>query len=42
MEHFRRAFENPEFHAKLGYYPPSAVASPHLFRKIAVADICVA
>jgi hypothetical protein len=33
VEHFRRAFENPEFHAKLGHYPPSAVALPHLFRK---------
>lgn len=42
VAHFRDAFGNPEFQAKLGQYPPSAVASPHLFRKVAVADICVA
>jgi len=40
--HFRQAFTNPEFQSKLAGYPPSAVASPHLFRKIAVPDICVA
>jgi heme-degrading monooxygenase HmoA len=40
--HFRQAFTNPEFQSKRARYPPSAVASPHLFRKIAVPDICVA
>jgi heme-degrading monooxygenase HmoA len=39
--HFRQAFGNPEFQSKLAEYPPSAVASPHLFRKIAVEGICV-
>ncbi|MGY3692715.1 heme-degrading monooxygenase HmoA [Bradyrhizobium sp. USDA 3240] len=39
---FRAAFANPEFRAKLAAYPTSAVASPHLFQKVAVADICVA
>ncbi|UGA41838.1 antibiotic biosynthesis monooxygenase [Bradyrhizobium quebecense] len=39
---FRSAFANPEFRAKLAAYPASAVASPHLFQKVAVADICVA
>jgi heme-degrading monooxygenase HmoA len=38
---FKRAFSNPEFQAKLGDYPPSAAASPHLFRKLAVSGICV-
>ncbi len=33
---------NPEFRAKLSAYPASAVASPHLFQKVAVPDICVA
>jgi heme-degrading monooxygenase HmoA len=42
VEHFRRAFHNPEFHAKLHAYPPSTVASPHLFQKVAVPGICVA
>ena len=39
---FRAAFLNPEFQAKLSAYPSSAVASPHLFQKVAVPDICVA
>ena len=29
---FRAAFSHPEFRAKLSAYPPSAVASPHLFQ----------
>jgi heme-degrading monooxygenase HmoA len=41
-EHFRQAFMNPDFQNKLGLYPPSAVASPHLFRKVEVPGICVA
>jgi heme-degrading monooxygenase HmoA len=40
--HFRAAFEHPEFRASLAAYPSSAVASPHLFQKVAVPDICVA
>lgn len=40
--HFRAAFNHPEFVAKLPAYPSSAVASPHLFQKVAVAGICVA
>jgi heme-degrading monooxygenase HmoA len=39
---FRAAFSDPEFRAKLSLYPSSAVASPHLFQKVAVLDICVA
>ena len=39
---FRAAFSQPEFRAKLSAYPSSAVASPHLFQKVAVPDICVA
>ena len=39
---FRAAFAHPEFRAKLGAYPPSAVASPHLFQRVAVSGICVA
>jgi heme-degrading monooxygenase HmoA len=39
---FRAAFTDPEFRAKLSHYPPSAVASPHLFQKVAVPGICVA
>jgi heme-degrading monooxygenase HmoA len=39
---FRAAFAHPEFRAKLAAYPSSAVASPHLFQKVAVPGICVA
>jgi len=41
-KHFKQAFQNPEFQNQLGHYPSSAVASPHLFRKVAVPGICVA
>src|SRR5205823_7214157 len=39
---FRAAFTHPDFRAKLSAYPSSAVASPHLFQKVAVSGICVA
>ena len=39
---FRAAFTHPEFRAKLLAYPSSAVASPHLFQKVAVPGVCVA
>lgn len=42
VEQFRRAFTQPEFRQTLGRYPSSAVASPHLFRKVAVPNVCVA
>jgi heme-degrading monooxygenase HmoA len=42
VAHFRQAFTAPEFRAQLSHYPSSTVTSPHLFRKLAVADICVA
>ena len=39
---FKAAFSNPDFQAKLSAYPSSAVASPHLFQKVAAPNICVA
>ena len=39
--HFRAAFSHPEFRSSLAAYPSSAVASPHLFQKVAVPGICV-
>ena len=41
VESFRNAFTNPEFQKRIGHYPESAVASPHLFKKIAVKGHCV-
>jgi len=40
--HFRAAFTNSAFRAKLSDYPSSAVATPHLFQKVAVPGVCVA
>jgi hypothetical protein len=39
---FRSAFMHPEFRAKMSAYPSSAVASPHLFQKVAISGACVA
>jgi heme-degrading monooxygenase HmoA len=40
--HFRAAFTNPAFREKLSVYPSSAVATPHLFQKVAVPGVRVA
>jgi heme-degrading monooxygenase HmoA len=40
VETFRNAFTNPEFQRRIGLYPESAVASPHLFKKLAVKNHC--
>ncbi|SCB56089.1 Heme-degrading monooxygenase HmoA [Bradyrhizobium shewense] len=40
--HFRAAFTHHDFLAKIASYPASAIASPHLFQKVAVPGICVA
>ena len=39
-DHFKQAINRPEFQSGLGKYPPSTVASPHLFKKVAVPGIC--
>ena len=39
---FRDAFSNPVFVRLLDDYPDSAIARPHLFKKLAVANHCVA
>ena len=41
VESFRNAFTHPEFQRRIADYPPSAVAKPHLFMKLAVANHCV-
>lgn len=42
VESFRNAFTNPEFQRRIADYPDSAVASPHLFKKLAVENHCTA
>ncbi len=39
---FKAAFSHPDFQARISAYPSSAVASPHLFQKVAAPNICVA
>src|SRR5215217_6911546 len=40
-EHFKRAFNTPEFRSTMSNLPANTVMSPHLFKKVAVPDICV-
>jgi quinol monooxygenase YgiN len=40
-ELYKRAFNNPEFHSHVEKYPAGTVGSPHLFKKVAVHEICV-
>ena len=42
IESFRNAFSHPEFQSRIADYPSSAVAAPHLFKKLAVPGHCVA
>lgn len=41
VAHFRAAFNNPEFKAALDHYPSSAIASPHLFKRLSIPNLCV-
>jgi heme-degrading monooxygenase HmoA len=41
VAHFRAAFTHPDFQKALEHYPPSAVASPHLFTRLTVPNLCV-
>src|SRR5215211_7454887 len=38
---YRKAVNNVGIQTLLSKYPPSTVASPHLFKKVAVPGICV-
>jgi heme-degrading monooxygenase HmoA len=41
VAHFRAAFTHPDFQKALEHYPSSAVASPHLFTRLTVPNLCV-
>jgi heme-degrading monooxygenase HmoA len=41
VAHFRAAFDHPAFKSSLAHYPSSAVASPHLFERLSVPNVCV-
>jgi hypothetical protein len=38
---FKHAFNNPEFRTNMANLLPNTVMSPHLFKIVAVPDICV-
>ena len=38
---FRSAFTHPDFKSALEHYPSSAVASPHLFERLTMPNLCV-
>jgi heme-degrading monooxygenase HmoA len=40
-EHFRWAFNRPEFRSSMADLLPNTVMSPHLFKKVAIPGICV-
>ena len=42
VKSFRDAFMHPEFQQRISEYPASAVAKPHLFKRLAVENHCVA
>jgi heme-degrading monooxygenase HmoA len=41
VAHFRATFNHPDFKKALEHYPSSAVASPHLFTRLTVSNLCV-
>lgn len=41
VAHFRNAFHHPDFKNALERYPSSVVASPHLFTRLTVPNLCV-
>ena len=41
VAHFRAAFNHPDFKSALENYPASTVASPHLFTRLTVPNLCV-
>jgi heme-degrading monooxygenase HmoA len=41
VAHFRAAFTHPDFQSALEYYPSTATASPHLFTRLTVPNLCV-
>jgi hypothetical protein len=40
VAHYRRAFTHPDFKRLQEKHPSSAVAAPHLFKRIGVPNLC--
>jgi len=41
VAHFRAAFNHPEFKTAMDQYPSSTIASPHLFKRLSIPNLCV-
>ena len=41
VAYFQAAFNHPDFKKALEHYPSSVVASPHLFTRLTVPNLCV-
>jgi heme-degrading monooxygenase HmoA len=41
VSHFRAAFNHPDFKRALEAYPSSTIASPHLFKRLSISNLCV-
>jgi heme-degrading monooxygenase HmoA len=41
VAHFRQAFDKPEFRENMVKVLPNTVMSPHLFKRVAIARVCV-
>lgn len=41
VAHYRAAYTDPAFRSRLPGYPDGAVATPHLFEKVAIPNVCV-
>jgi hypothetical protein len=41
LQNTKRAFNTSEFRSSITTLPPNTVMSPHLFKRVAVPDICV-
>lgn len=41
VAHYAAVYNDPAFRAALPDYPDGAVATPHLFRKVALPGVCV-
>ena len=41
VAHYRTAFTHPDFKRSLEKHPSSAVAAPHLFKRIGVPNLCI-
>lgn len=42
VAHYSAVYNDPDFRSRVRGYPDGSVATPHLFRKVAIPGVCVA